>query len=191
MGILAPRRKAVRSIRVQKQKATRRGGWLFAFPCWSLASQQIMAGGSIHRAFRRLSWPVSPLRGRFVGGCSCRVSAAFVGWPDFSSSRYITGTLSIAIDVPFLRPCIFKDLCLRFSSACLESNSSTCRKLQKTIQILNLSLALRAIMCASPRDHNPANRRSADETRLAGPLIDPVLQLKEAPDALRIYVIRN
>jgi hypothetical protein len=45
---------------------------------WSLASQQIMGGGYIHRAFYRLSRPVC----RFVGGCSCRASACFAGSPE-------------------------------------------------------------------------------------------------------------
>jgi len=50
---------------------------------WSLASQQIMGSGYIHRAFYRLSRPVFPFLGRFVGGCSCRASVVFAGWPEF------------------------------------------------------------------------------------------------------------
>jgi hypothetical protein len=65
---------------------------------WSLASQQIVAGGCIHRAFHRLSRPVC----RFNGGCSCRASAFFCGLAGlFPSSRYITGNLCIAISLPF------------------------------------------------------------------------------------------
>jgi hypothetical protein len=54
--------------------------WRFASLRWSLASQQIMGGGYIHRAFHRLSRPVY----RFFGGCSCRASAVFAGSPEFS-----------------------------------------------------------------------------------------------------------
>jgi len=64
--------------------------WRFASLRWSLASQQIMGGGYIHRAFYRLSRPVC----RYVDGCSCRASAVFAGSPECSSSRYITGTLT-------------------------------------------------------------------------------------------------
>jgi hypothetical protein len=53
-------------------------GWRFASLRWSLASQQIMGGGYIHRAFHRLPRPVY----RFFGGCSYRVSAVFAGWPE-------------------------------------------------------------------------------------------------------------
>jgi len=64
--------------------------WRFVSLRWSLASQQIMGGGYIHRAFYRLPRPVY----RFFGGCSYRVSAVFCGLAGFfSSSRYITGTL--------------------------------------------------------------------------------------------------
>jgi len=52
--------------------------WRFVSLRWSLASQQIMGGGYIHRAFYRLPRPVY----RFFGGCSYRVSAVFAGWPD-------------------------------------------------------------------------------------------------------------
>jgi hypothetical protein len=53
--------------------------WRFMSLRWSLASQQIMGGGYFHRAFHRLSRPVY----RFVGGCSCRASVVFAGWPGF------------------------------------------------------------------------------------------------------------
>jgi hypothetical protein len=56
-----------------------------------------MGGGYFHRAFYRLSRPVY----RFVGGCSCRASAVLRAGRNLSSSRYITGTPLIAIDVPF------------------------------------------------------------------------------------------
>ena len=70
------------SGRLHCSKRTKRHSfeWRFASLRWSLASQQIMGGGYLHRAFYRLSRPVLPL----VGGCSCRASAVFAGWPEFS-----------------------------------------------------------------------------------------------------------
>ena len=56
--------------------------------------------------YRRLSRLVC----RFFGGCSCRASAVFAGSPESSSSRYITGTLYIAIGVPFVVIFIISDL---------------------------------------------------------------------------------
>jgi len=66
--------------------------WRFAFPCWSLASQQMLAGGACHRACRRIPsrsplFRAAQLADALAGLCW------FVGWPDSSSSRYITGTL--------------------------------------------------------------------------------------------------
>src|SRR5579859_2843598 len=46
----------------------------------------------------------------FNGGCSCRVSAVLRAGRIFSSSRYITGTLLIAIRLPFVRVFIFREL---------------------------------------------------------------------------------
>ena len=57
---------------------------------WSLASQQIMGGGYFHRAFYRLSRPVLPLLWRFA--LAERLLFLRAG-RNFSSSRYITGTL--------------------------------------------------------------------------------------------------
>ncbi len=91
---------------------------------WSLASQQIVGGGYLHRAFYRLPQPVC----RFFGGCSCRVSAILRAGRIFPSSRYITGTLYIAIAVPFERNFAFNNLqgnvaFARFDSRKLASSS--------------------------------------------------------------------
>jgi hypothetical protein len=48
------------------------------------------------------------LRGRYLGGCSCRILLFFGLAGIFSSSRYITGTLDIAIHWPFQSPFIFR-----------------------------------------------------------------------------------
>src|ERR1700677_2437083 len=50
------------------------------------------------------------LRGRFVGGVSCRILLFFGLAGIFSSSRYITGILIIAIGGPFLFFIIFISL---------------------------------------------------------------------------------
>lgn len=76
-GTPRPRQKAPGRTKRRSVKERR-----FAFLCWSLASQQILGGGYVHRASRRLSRPVSPFEGRFVGGGSCRASAGSAGWPD-------------------------------------------------------------------------------------------------------------
>jgi hypothetical protein len=73
------------------QNATHKSGVL-RFPCWSLASQQIMAG-VLPRACRRLPRPVFPFLGPLLGGCSCRASAFLWARRIFPGSRYITGTL--------------------------------------------------------------------------------------------------
>src|ERR1051326_6140352 len=52
-------------------------------------------------------------------------------------------------------------------------------------------LALWAEMRRSLRHHHSADRRSALQARLAGPLIHAVLELEEALAALCIHVIRN
>ena len=85
--------------------------WRFVSLRWSLASQQIMGGGYFHRAFYRLSRPVC----RFVDGCSCRASAVLRAGRILSSSRYITGTLLIAIDGPF--PIVFAFIKLRITQS--------------------------------------------------------------------------
>jgi hypothetical protein len=49
------------------------------------------------------------LRGRFIGGGSCRILLFFGLAGILSSSRYITGTLQIAIRGPFLSLHVFND----------------------------------------------------------------------------------
>jgi hypothetical protein len=75
--------------------------WRFAFPCWSLASQQIMAGGFTPRLSQTPPAGIPFFLGRIwrmllPGVCF------FVGSPESSSSRYITGNLPGAIAVPFI-----------------------------------------------------------------------------------------
>jgi len=42
-----------------------------------------------------------------------------------------------------------------------------------------------------PSQNGPPNRRLADEARLPAPQINPVLQLKEPPNPIRIHIIRH
>ena len=86
---------------------------------WSLASQQIVGGGYIHRASHRLSRPVC----RFFGGLLLPSVCCFCGLAGiFPSSRYITGTLCIAIDVPFTLSCVFNYLRQRLTGKCFDSS---------------------------------------------------------------------
>jgi hypothetical protein len=69
--------------------------------CWSLASQHLyLVGGCSTVPGAGFPGRFSLFKGRIVGGGSCRVSA-FLGavWISLSS-RFITGTLYIAIGVP-------------------------------------------------------------------------------------------
>jgi hypothetical protein len=73
--------------------------------CWSLASQHLFWSVVVPPYLEQTSPAGFPFfKGRFVGGGSCRVSA-FLGavWISLSS-RFITGTLYIAIGVPNGQP---------------------------------------------------------------------------------------
>jgi hypothetical protein len=113
---IAARRKHSRAPSQTHKKPPNMSGFL-RFPCWSLASQQIMAGGIFRRTYRRPSSRTPSFWGALAG---CRF---FVGSPDSSSSRYITGTLLIAISVPFLVPLLFNHLRGFRDTRCLESRS--------------------------------------------------------------------
>src|SRR6516165_80369 len=86
--------------------------WRFVLPLVT-GLPAIVAGGCFHRLVYRLPRLVAAS----CGGCSCRVSAVFAGSPEFSSSRYITGTLVIAISMPFARVFAFNHLRI-----CAKSN---------------------------------------------------------------------
>jgi hypothetical protein len=64
-----------------KHKKRHSEEWRFAVLRWSLASQLDEGGGCLLRACCRPSDRFPLLRGRFSGGCSCRV-LLFLGWPD-------------------------------------------------------------------------------------------------------------
>jgi hypothetical protein len=66
------------------QSATLRMRWRFAFLRWSLASQQIAAGGCLHLTYCRLSRPVFPLRAASWAVALAGRLLCFVGRPDIS-----------------------------------------------------------------------------------------------------------
>ena len=73
--------------------------WRFASLRWSLASQQIVAGGYIHRAFSQAFSTGLPLRWRLLLPSVC----FFAGWPDyFPAAGTSLALLHIAISMPFL-----------------------------------------------------------------------------------------
>ncbi len=118
--------------RLVAQNATFSGGVL-RFPCWSLASQQIMAG-----AFTPRLSQAPPAGLPFVRAAHWRMllpdACFFVGSPDSSSSRYITGTLQVAIAGPFLSSLNFNSLRRIQAVVFLDSSSFTTRNLSKTIE---------------------------------------------------------
>jgi len=118
--------------RLAAQNATSSGGVL-RFPCWSLASQQIMAG-----AFTPRLSQAPPAGLPFVRAAHWRMllpdACFFVGSPDSSSSRYITGTLQVAITGPFLSSLNFNSLRRIQVVVFLDSSSFTARNLSKTIE---------------------------------------------------------
>ena len=74
--------------------------------------------------------PVSPLRGRCFGGGSCRVLLFFGLAGILSSSRYITGTLWVAIHGPFHFFHVFNYLRTLECFACLYSGICMGQKIQ-------------------------------------------------------------
>ena len=146
----------------------------------------IMGDGYIHRAFYRLSRPVC----HFVGGCSCRVPAVLRAGRNLSSSRYITGTLYIAIAVPFESHPVFNDLSQARTPERFDSGKPHCFRFKKQY-IFGSALATRTEVRTPPRHHDPLDCGSARPARLVRPLINVVLQLEKATGPLGIYIIRN
>src|ERR1700727_1238868 len=54
-----------------------------------------------------------------------------------------------------------------------------------------LLLAGRAIMSSAPRQNRSPDRCPAGKARLPAPEIDPMLQLEEAANPIRIHIVRN
>ena len=164
--------------------------WRFAFLRWSLASQQIVDGWLFPPS------PIAGFPGRFSLLRAARWRLLLPGvcclWAgrNFSSSRYITGALLIAIGMPFLHAFCFNLLRKAIGSLCLDSRSNLRIILHKSIEPV-LLLALRTVVGAASGHHNPTNRRLAVPAGLAGPLVDPVFQLEEAAHPVRIHIVGN
>jgi hypothetical protein len=96
---------------LQTHKTPLLSEWRLAILRWSLASQHFsLAGGLFHRTYRRLPRPVCPFE-----GCSMAITLAgcllYLWLADIlSGSRYITGTLLIAIEAPFVGFFLFSSL---------------------------------------------------------------------------------
>jgi len=160
-----------------------------AFQCRSesLASQVAYAdGGCFHRTYCKLARPVS----RCFGGYSRRASAILWAVRNLSSSRYITGTLYIAIRAPFVRPILFKHLLLSRMAHCLNSGRKDPINLLKNVE-QGLELALRTVVRPPSANQNPPNRRSAPAARQPRPQVYAVRKLEETTCPLGIHIIRH
>jgi len=160
-----------------------------AFQCRSesLASQVAYAdGGCFHRTYCKLARPVS----RCFGGYSRRASAILWAVRNLSSSRYITGTLYIAIGAPFVRSILFKHLLPPQIGHCLNSGRRDPINLLKNVE-QDLELALRTVMRPPSANQNPPNRRSAPAAGQPRPQVNTVLKLEKAAHPVGIHIIRN
>ena len=83
---------------LQTQEAPLSLEWRFAVPSWSLASQHLR---TVYFTVPAAWLPAGlPLEGRSNGGCSCRTPASLWAGRILPISRYITGTLLLALCVP-------------------------------------------------------------------------------------------
>ena len=107
---------------------------------------------------------------------------------NFPSSRYITGTLSIAIPVPFLLAFKMRGLnrCLLLRS--LQSRNPAGVTLQKTVDC-RLPLTLCAVMRAASRHNDSADQAAAIATRLTGALVNAMLKLEESAYTFGVDVV--
>jgi len=98
--------------------------------------------------------------GRFVGDCSCRASALLWAGRISPSSLHITGAYRRAIGVPFVILFYFINLLGTLRGDCLDSGRPDRPKYRKSSKFA-LSLAMRAIVRATPTHQNSPNRRIA------------------------------
>jgi hypothetical protein len=94
----------------RRKRHSKRSG-VFAVLRWSLASQ-ILWWTAVFPPCLLQTIPAghSLFEGRFVCGCSCRGVCFVWAGRTFSSSRYITGTLVVAIQLPFAIRFCFNNL---------------------------------------------------------------------------------
>lgn len=105
------------------------------------------------------------------------------------SGLYITGTLYIAIGLPFVGFFIFSHLQQAKAGPSLHSGSFTGRSLPKNGFARALMLAEGAIMRAAARHQDATDGTLAAAAGLTGALVNAVLQLKEAAHAVGIDVV--
>ena len=135
-----------------------------------------------------LSRPVFPFEGRYVGGGSCRILLFFGLAGILSSSRYITGTLLIAIQGPFVFVHVFNQLSVPDFENFLQSGIRNGLIIQKTIGGPSV-LALWTVMCAPAGKQNAADGCAALAAGLAGAQVDAMLELEETADAVGVDII--
>ena len=107
---------------------------------------------------------------------------------NFPSSRYITGTLYIAIPVPLSLSFKIRGLSRLHLLHSVQSNNPVEVTLQKTVDC-GLSLALCAVMGAASSHDDSPDRAAAIAARLAGALVDAVFELKEASHTFCVDVV--
>ncbi len=169
------------------QNATPKG-WRSACLRWSLASQQVgpvVAPPCLPQA-PPTGFPF--LKGRFVGGCSCRAPAVLWGWPEsFQQPVHHWHPLNSNLRAVHARQ-FFQRLKSHILVVGFESYSSSVLDLLKTIESAS-TLAHGAVMRAAARHHNPPNRRPADPAWPACAPVDPVFQLEQAAHPVCIHII--
>jgi hypothetical protein len=132
-----------------------------------------------------------PFRAARLAVFSCR-DPAFIGLAGFdSSSRYITGTLNLAITVPFLNPIYFNDLERDRTCRFLHFWKPATPRIPKFVELRKLPLALRAKMCSTASDQDSTNRGLAGAAGFAGAPVDEVLKLEEPTLPVRIHIVRD
>ena len=141
---------------------------------WSLASQQILGGGCFRHACYRLSRPVFPFEGRFLRFLLPSVCYFLRAGRTYSSSRYITGTLYIAIDVPFRFVIKISSLRRWKFGIFLYSSTTGPSELLKTVDSYSLLAVCTVMRAASGHDDSP-DRGLAAQAWLPRALVDAML----------------
>ena len=134
---------------------------------------------------------LSPFEGRFIGGCSCRVSSLHWAGRNFPSSRNITGAYLFAIAMPLYAFYISQELVdfVKREVFCLWKN--LCRKTPKNHIGVFLHLAPGTIMRPPPSQQNAPDRRLAAEAGEPRAQVDAVLQLEEAAHSIGVDIIAD
>ena len=166
-----------------KRHSARSGVSISCASHWPPSSR--VDGGYFHRTYS------ADFPGRSPASLAAALAGRllFFGLSGFlSCSRYITGTLYIAIDGPFVPFIIFSYLAIHRPEHCLDSGRRKPMNLLKNIERHSL-LALRAVVCAPAGNKNPSDRRPAPAAGQTRPQIHAVHQLKKAAHPVGVNVI--